>query len=167
MKKKVLYCILFLSGGIMGAMWMAHLCQKALVREDKYSKRYIQNFNLSCNWIRMLQEGKDIKDYFEKYPTHSLAIYGMGELGKCLKNVLQKSGITVNYVIDMNKQKWSADISSFDMQDELPDVEKIIVTPIWDFDVIKEELEKKLNTEVISLKTVIDEIRKEDYRYRI
>ena len=164
MKNKVLYLILLLCSGVGGAVWMAHLCERALINENKRAERYVQNFNLSCDWIRILQDGRGIKEYFEKYPTNSVAIYGMGELGKCLKDALQKAGVPVAYLIDRDKKKWCGDIPAFDMQDELPKVERIIVTPIWDYNDIKEEIDKKIQTEVVSLKTVIEEIQKDDYK---
>lgn len=164
MKNKVLYLMLLLCSGVSGAVWMAHLCERALINENKRAERYIQNFNLSCDWIRTLQEGKNVKEYFENHPVNSVAIYGMGELGKCLKDALQKAGVPVAYLIDRDKKKWCGDIPAFDMQDELPKVERIIVTPIWDYDDIKEEIDKKIQTEVVSLKTVIEEIQKDDYK---
>ncbi len=112
-------------------------------------------YNMLNQWLMLKQEGKSLEKYFEDNGYKNIAIYGMGEIGNRLYNELKDSKkVKIKYVIDKN-----ADVCSetriFNIDDNLPDVDVVIVTATFAFDEIKEELGKRLYVPVISINDVI------------
>lgn len=71
----------------------------------------------------------------------SVAIYGMGFIGKRIVKCLEIEKFKVNYVIDRRKDIEGVELPIYQLEDDLPDVDLIIVTPEQD----KNELIKALN----------------------
>ena len=112
-------------------------------------------YNMLNQWLMLKQEGKSLEKYFEDNGYKNIAIYGMGEIGNRLYNELKDSKkVKIKYVIDKN-----ADICSetriFNIDDNFPDVDAVIITATFAFDEIKEELGKRLYVPVISIDDVI------------
>ncbi len=109
-------------------------------------------------WLRIRQEGKTLVEYFEKNNFKTVAIYGMKELGERLYDELQNSGIEVRYIIDRNADSIYADVDVVTPDDELEPVDVIVVTAIYYFDEIEENLSEKVEYPVVSLEDILYEI---------
>ena len=101
-------------------------------------------------WLRIRQEGKTLAEYFEKNNYKTAAIYGMKEL--------KDSDITVSYIIDKNADSIYADVDVVTPDDELGPVDVIVVTAIYYFDEIEENLSGKIDCPIVSLEDILYEI---------
>lgn len=158
--KKIMLCIAAAIGGaILGIYWMIKKCEPELMNKDNRAKRNAQSFRLACKWINIIQSGKHIKDYFTKRGIETVAIYGMGELGKCLLQELEQSDIKVAYLIDKNQNRKIEKYALFSSEEYLPEVQIIVVTPSYDFSEISENLKKYTKAEILSIDDILTELQ--------
>lgn len=109
-------------------------------------------------WMISKQEGKSVVDYFHMKDIHTIAIYGLSFVGKRLKDELNGSDIEVKYAIDKNADNIFSDIDVIFPSDGMPDVDAIIVTPVFFYEQIKEELEQLTQTPIISMNDILYEV---------
>ena len=64
----------------------------------------------------------------------------------------------MQYGIDKNADNIYMDVNIVTMEDELKPVDAIVVTPIFFFDDIEEELSQKIDCPIISLEDVLYEV---------
>lgn len=123
------------------------------------ANRNLANYLLLYEWIKLIQNGKSISDYFISRKIHRLAIYGMHYIGELLYKELTKNGIEVAFGIDKKISNIDDKLNIYKISDDMPDVEYIIVTPIFYFQDIKKELLPKVIGKIISLQEIIDELK--------
>jgi len=109
-------------------------------------------------WMITKQEGKSVVQYFEKNNYKSIAIYGMSHVGQRLYDEIKNSGIDIRYVIDKNADYMHTPLEVVTLDAELKEVDVIVVTPVFFFDEIKGDLEKKINCPIVSLEDILYEI---------
>ena len=118
---------------------------------DKY-----KNMFLAMNhWMNNYLNGISIAQYLKKNGYENVAIYGMNYMGVTLLNELNDSGIKVKYAIDRNANSIHSTIDLYNPNEDFPEVDAIIVTAISAFIEIKEFLNKKGISKVISLEELI------------
>ena len=122
------------------------------------SEKHLALFLMMNQWVAVKQEGKNLADYFEEQGYKSIAIYGMSYAGERLLEELKGSDIRVKYGIDKNAGNIFLDVNMVTMEDELKPVDAIVVTPIFFFDDIEEELSQKIDCPIISLEDVLYEV---------
>lgn len=155
---KIFFCILtYLAGIITGVRLMVKLCENALTEQKDRGDRNGKNFRVSCKWISALLDNKRMQDYLESHNIKEVAIYGIGELGNCLVKELEFHNITIKYLIDKKKNK-EYKYPIFQPEDNLPDVEAIIVTPVYDFETIESMLSEKTTAKILSIEEIINEL---------
>lgn len=141
-----------------------YLFQKALTKERDYRQRYQTYYNTSNQWLLNKNDEKNISVYFKENNYKTIAIYGMGTMGELFYEEIKKTDVKVAYFIDKNAEElyYGLDDISVVGLDDISAQEKvdaIIVTPIYDFDKIEEELEDEgVEADIISLEDVIYEI---------
>jgi phosphoglycerate dehydrogenase-like enzyme len=113
--------------------------------------RINESFN---KWLELKQNNYRLKGYFENNNYKSVAIYGMGDLGKRLFRELADDGVVVSYTIDKNigvddKYKMIA------LSERLPEVDVVIVTAVSSFDDIYLDLKGRFNGEIVSIEDVL------------
>lgn len=149
-------------GGSFGGI--VYLFQKALTKERDYRQRYQTYYNTSNQWLLNKNDEKNISVYFKENNYKTIAIYGMGTMGELFYEEIKKTDVKVAYFIDKNAEElyYGLDDISVVGLDDISSQEKvdaIIVTPIYDFDKIEEELEDEgVEADIISLEDVIYEI---------
>lgn len=94
----------------------------------KESRRTWSNLILLDKWLFMVQSGISIGDRLRKAGFTHMAIYGIGVLGRHLYKELKNNDITIDYLIDRNKDALEMDEPVFRIQDDLPETEMVIVT---------------------------------------
>lgn len=109
-------------------------------------------------WLRIRQEGKTLVEYFKKNNYKTVAIYGMKELGERLYDELENTNIEVRYIIDKNADMIYADVDVVTPDDVLEPVDVIVVTAIYYFDEIEENLSDKVDCPIVSLEDILYEI---------
>lgn len=140
-------------GGIIGTL-QNNILQEKLKKIDKFKGYY----NLLNQWLALKQEGKSIDKYFKDNGIKKVAIYGMGEIGARLYYELKESEIEMCYAIDNNSLSAYSELEVYNLEDDLPDVDTIIVTAIFDFDDIANNLQGKINSNIISIEEIVYDI---------
>ncbi len=82
----------------------------------------------------------------------------MSYAGEALIRELKGTNVLIAYGIDKNANLISADIDVVTMEDNLADVDAIVVTAIYFFDDIKNNLTSKIDCPVISLEDIVYEV---------
>ena len=72
--------------------------------------------------------------------------------------MLRDSGIKVAYAIDKNAENIYADVEVRDPKDVMDDVDAVIVTSVFFFDEIEEQLENVFDCPIISLEDIVQEV---------
>ena len=125
--------------------------------QDKVDK-FKQYYNMLVQWLILKQAGKSLEQYFIDHNYKTIAIYGMGEMGSRLYDELKETSIVVNYGIDQEALGEYSELEVFSKEEDYLDVDAIIVTATFAFDVIEEELRSKVHCPIISLENVVYDI---------
>lgn len=120
-------------------------------RIDKF-KGY---FNLTNKWLCLKNQGRNLEEYFIKKGWSRIAVYGMGELGKRLMEELRGSHVTVEYAIDKKGGSMLSEVVIKELEDELPPVDVIVVTPVFAYDEAEEVLMDLVDYPIVSLEDVV------------
>lgn len=120
---------------------------------DKFEMYY----NLLERWLTVHEEGRTIAEILAKRGIFTIALYGMGKIGKHVISELNGSRVTVLYAIDRAKSGIYDSIRVRRADDILPKVDAIIVTAVYDFDEIEETLGKCVSYPIISLEEILYE----------
>lgn len=125
--------------------------------KDKWEKSYKM---MSCldKWLLLKEEGKQLSEYLEKYDVKTVAVYGMGVLGRHLISELSNSNIEIKYIIDRRSELHHTKYDVKSVEDELPCVDAVIITPIADFDSIYKILKEKMQCRFFSIEELIGEM---------
>lgn len=107
-------------------------------------------------WMQAIEEEKNVASFFQSRKYFEIAIYGMGILGKHLKAQLEHSGCTVSYTIDKNIIYYEDVLYDLRLNtDKLQKADVIVVTPVMEYEEIREELKKYTHVDIVSLEEVI------------
>lgn len=124
-----------------------------LVEEQMKKLQCFQN--LLEQWLSLKQDGKNLKEYFEFNGYHTVAIYGMTGLGRCLLEELRGTDIEVKYVVDRNADNIEVSFPKFKPEDKLEKVDAMVITAIYYYQGIVEDMEKKVDFPLVSLEDVV------------
>jgi hypothetical protein len=143
-----------LGAGIAGMIY-SNKKEKAVKQETLKVNKFKDYYYLLNEWLKLKQEGKSLEQFFLDHDYRTIAIYGMGELGNRIKDELKNSEIIIGYGIDKNLSSTTSDLKIVTMDSQLEPVDVIVVTAIFDFSNIKDELENVVDYKVISLEEVV------------
>lgn len=127
-------------------------CSGGFVEENMH----VSYFRLLEKWMVLKENQRTVQEYFRKQNKNRIVIYGMGIMAKHLLYDLEGSQIEVVCAIDraaINKYGAFPIVASLD---HIPDADCIVVTPTYEFQSIKSELEKKTKIPIISLREVVE-----------
>lgn len=128
---------------------------KRLTESQTRNKLMVQCFD---RWMDILEHGNSIEEFLIKNNVKTVAIYGMGILGRHLLKELEEGSIKVEYVIDQKKQVYHQGHEVKSIDDELPIVDAVIITPLGDFDQIYSALKKKVDYRLFSIMELTNEV---------
>lgn len=113
---------------------------------------------LYSKWIEAHQKGLDIADYLKSRRMRSIAIYGLGRIGKLLLNELDKTDVFVKYGIDCRKDFLNLSIPVCTVDDDLVPVDGIIVTVSEEYNLIYESISDKIDCQIVTLEDLLAEL---------
>lgn len=146
-------------GTITGGYLVWRLADKAICEQNKNLKRAQSYYDLLNQWMKLKIEGKKLEDYFIENEYKTIAIYGYAELGNRLYDELKPSkNVNIKYIIDKNKDNISSRIPIYKPEDKLPNVDIIVITPVFAYAEIEKNLIEHVDYKVVSLYEVIAEI---------
>ena len=122
------------------------------------SARYEGYWRILDAWLCLKEEHISVDTYFIDRGIYSIAIYGLGMLGKHLLNELDNSQLKIAYGIDRKSDALHMDMRIYTLDDELPEVDMIVVTTTYAYVDIVRQLQKKGCKNVVSLEEVIMEL---------
>lgn len=158
MKKGTVALLSTIIGAVAGAAGSSYLGSKQIEQKTEKVDKFKGYYNMLNQWLILKQEGKSLCEYFVANNYKKIAIYGMGEMGNRLYDELKESGIEVAYAIDKMAESTYSELEVIDIEDDYKEVDAIIVTAIFAFDEIEQELTEKVNYPVISLEDVVYEV---------
>lgn len=158
MKKFLLVVISAMGGAAISAVCMNMLMKKRINTIKNMSDKFYALFRLQNQWVKVKQENKSIVSYLHDNAIKSVAIYGMSFVGERLLKELENSDIEVKYAIDKNADRIYTDIEVVTPEEKLDEVDAIIVTPVFFYNEIAENLSGKVDSEIISIEDILYDI---------
>lgn len=142
------------------------LKEKSFNKQDTMSPESLlkaqKAFKLSIEWLKIRQGGRKLEEYFTKLKIHTIAIYGMADLGRCLYDELENSSIDVKYVIDKNPGI-IGDVLKFSViEKEKIFVDMIVVTVAAAEQLIVKEIKDKGYANVIGLSDIFESMKNDN-----
>lgn len=148
----------FVIGLVSGTVLLKKESEKTILSEHLLAEKHLAMFHLMNQWVKNIQSGKRIEEYFLQKGIKTVAIYGMSFIGETLFDELINSDIEIVYCVDNSRQGIYQGKHIFSSTEFLEEVDAIVVTAITFYEDIKLELEKNNEFRVISLEEIIYEI---------
>lgn len=159
MKKRTLTIVSAIAGMVGGFLGHKYLTKsKCKCNNISDTEKFRAYYNMLNQWLYLKGKGRTLETYFIENGYKSIAIYGMGEMGTRLYEELKGSCVEIEYAVDKAAVSEDLEISVVDAQEELDDADAIVVTPIFAFDEIEQELCKKVSCPIISLEEIVYEL---------
>ena len=130
------------------------------IRNDRWNET--QTITLKEHTLRELKEKlqnnkENIKDFFEGRGLRRIAIYGMGELGCRLYDVLDSGRCEIPFVIDKNPFFIQDVLKVINPDDILPSIDAVVITAVKDGIKIKEKYrEMGANKNIFIFSDILD-----------
>lgn len=125
--------------------------------KDKILNKFKKNLSLLDRWMKILENGQSIAAYLQNNHYCNVAVYGLGMIGEHFVKQLEDTDVNISYMIDKNAMSVNiGGISIYRPGDKLPQADVVVVTPVWDFETIKERLSECVRCPIISLSEVIE-----------
>lgn len=126
---------------------------------NRQVKKHLQYAELEELLRSAVKKRGILNRYFLRKQYKKVAIYGYGIFGKKLLVLLKDTCVEIPYVIDQNAEVIDSEkLKIVTLKEELGEVDLIIVTTVWIYDSIKEELGKKVPYEIVSMKRLLEDI---------
>lgn len=109
-----------------------------------------------CSWVELHQSGRNIADKLMQAGISTVAIYGAGKHGMMLYNELKSTKVKVDYWIDRNcKAETIEECPVISVDNKLPPVDAVIITPYREFQSIESSLKEKIKARMIPLDILV------------
>lgn len=106
-------------------------------------------------WLSLKQKGVCLSAFFVPKKIGIIAVYGVHHMGQRLYDELQGSEVTVKYAIDRNTHVPGGEIPILRPDDVLEKVDAVVITPVFDFLEIRDELSNKLSCPMFSMEEIL------------
>ena len=123
-----------------------HALQK---RSDKF-ELYLNDLDI---WMTLREQHYNLSCLLLEKNIYTVAIYGFGIMGRHLKQELEKTKVTCQYIVDMQKEKIHSNIPVYSPLEKLPHVDAIIVSSYY----FISEINLECNYPLISLGDLLHE----------
>lgn len=135
------------------------LKKPTVTNNDREKNKYEVYTGVLHNWLLKKEMGRSFSDYLKSFGVRSVAVYGVGILGKHFINELKGSDIQIKYTIDQDEDvRANADVPVYKKEQiKKLNVDMIVITVIYDFEAIKNELKKYTGAKIVSLEQIIME----------
>ena len=99
-------------------------------------------FQFDEQWLHIRQAGHTLAEYFVRNGIKTIAIYGMGYLGRNLYDELEGSGVEVLYVIDREPENVQDVVPVAALDSEWKPVDAVVVTVVDEEEKLKGCIER-------------------------
>lgn len=123
------------------------------IKEEADLNKYANYYFLMHYWMKNIEEGKNLDNFFISRGYKKIAIYGTGALGMHLENQLSEQFKPI-YTVDRGIIQYNGQsIPMKEAEDIVNKADVIVVTPVGDYEIIKTNINYKID--VISLEEII------------
>ena len=160
------FCIVF---GFAAGVAFAYVSSgKADKRKDAEIRRCKEYFNTLNQWLYLRNENISLADWLLRRGCQTVAVYGLGELGRQLCRELYGTGVCVKYGLDRNAGEKEADYfcgvrQIAGLEQELGHVDAVIVTLPHAFQKLEGILAGKFGCPVLDLERVLFEAEQDAF----
>ena len=126
-----------------------------LVPEIKCRSKSNVYLKIYDKWMTLKDSGVSLAAILERRGYKSVAIYGMGELGKHLYSELEKSGVEVKCYID--RKDTNIPLKHYYPNEMIEGIDAIIVTAVMSYHEVYELYENHYSGRIISIEEIINE----------
>lgn len=159
MSKKGLFGMLAMGAISIGSIaTIFKLSQNSIQTKEKRVQKFKSYYDILNVWLDIKQKGGSLEKYFIDNGYKTIAIYGMGELGSRLYEELRGTSVDVKYAIDKDAMSVGSELDVLELEDDLPSVDAIVVTAVFAYDSISENLEDKISCPILSLGDIVCDI---------
>lgn len=138
-----------------------------IYRIDDFLKERVEQINfisseyLNKQWDILDRAGGSIGSFLESENYQKIAVYGIDALSERLISDLKQSNLNLQYIIDNKSNKYFSDIPVFEIENELPETDIMVVCAADEnyMNVERKICEKNL-IEVISIRELIYKVLK-------
>ena len=128
---------------------------RELRKAKNLSDKHLMLFLLMNEWVKVKQRNKSVEGSLTESGYKKVGIYGMSYAGQRLYDELADTSVEIACCMD---QKSGGTYRGHEIvsADQCPDgVDAVIVTPVFYYDEIRQQLERSINARIISLEEVI------------
>lgn len=131
-----------------------NLRKPEIISDEKYMKEKSYKQILET-WMTLRDHKITVGIFLAKKGIKRIAIYGGGILGRHLYYELKETNITVVCILDQNRKVNISGIKTIVPGEPMEAVDAIIITPIMEYERIREQLKQQYGFKMISMETVI------------
>lgn len=132
----------------------SNLRKTEVVSDEKHRKEKIYKQILEM-WMTLRDRRIAVTEFFNKMGIKKIAIYGSGILGKHLYYELSGTAIQVLCFLDQNRKANIPGIKTIMPGEPIEGADAIIITPIMEYEKIRDSLVQQYDANMISIETVI------------
>lgn len=143
------------AGAIGGWIFTAKKLNEKINKKDARINKFKNYFDVTNEWVNLKNQGRNLEEYFVKNGWKQIAIYGMGELGNRLAEELKGSSVIIEYAIDKNADDIFAEMEVKRIDEELPPVDVIVVTPLFVYSEVEQTLREAVEYPIVSIEDVV------------
>lgn len=128
--------------------------REEIERHKRKIKRYESYWRIMDKWLTWKEKGQTAADVLRAKGITKIAIYGVGMLSRHFIYDLSGSDIEIVCGIDKNGVKEEMGFPVIGTEEDIPESDAIIVTPVYDFLSIKQQLGEKGYKNIISIESL-------------
>jgi hypothetical protein len=139
----------FITGFFLGGKMLVEMINEY----KEQTNRNLSNMLIMNNWLNFIYSGGKISEFFYRNQYNKIMIYGGGYIGIRLAQALSNTDIDVVAIMD-KKVLYNEDISVIGIDASIPDVDCIVITPVYYYNEITDMLQKKTTIPMISIQLI-------------
>lgn len=112
-------------------------------------------FKLLNSWLMLKNRGISIADRFRDLKVQVIMIYGGGQIANRLMEELEGTSVKVIGIIDQKPEQVKTQLPTYNLKDNLPEIDAIIVTPYYSYKKIYMQLSKKVSCKIIPINEIV------------
>lgn len=145
----VVYSILLF---IVTALAVSKKAGTIILKKQREIEKKQKSLAIVNHWIKKKQQNKNLIEFLNVNNYCSVAIYGLGDMGRLLSDELREY-VKISYGID--RRELFAEYPIYKIEDHLPYADMIIVTVVSEFEEIERLIKEKLRCPVYSIEDII------------
>lgn len=138
-------------------------CRGQVQESNLKKKKYLAMFHVVRRWLNLKNNGVNLANFFKEQSYNRIAIYGLGYIGRSFLCEVENSGLSVQYALDKKNSliDFKQQLKVFQLEDDLPKVDMVVVTLVERYENIVKQLKEKLKCPIITIEELISELEYE------